>query len=125
MNTLSFLFFYLRDFEYVYGYEIHPNRVTRLNCCTRPRPLNETGWHWLEGLRLLRHYVYTIMADPPDAHATSSLPHDHVMRHLRETDFFLSDDPQFKKLKSYAQSLPYTVESNEHMQRLLDLYLRR
>ncbi|KZT40114.1 hypothetical protein SISSUDRAFT_983884 [Sistotremastrum suecicum HHB10207 ss-3] len=40
-------------------------------------------------------------------------------------DFLRSDDPQFERLKSYANALPYSIESNAHMQDLLDHYLLR
>jgi hypothetical protein len=40
-------------------------------------------------------------------------------------DFMLSDDPQFDRLKEYARNLPYRIESNAHMQRLLDFIIKR
>jgi hypothetical protein len=66
------------------------------------------------------------MADPPT-------PVDVIMEDYPKSlqlgdglpDFMLSDDPQFDRLKEYARNLPYPIESNAHMQRLLDFILKR
>ena len=59
--------------------------------------------------------VEVIMKDYPKPEHPTSKP----------IDFMLSDDPQFDRLKEYARNLPYPVESNEYMQKLLDFILKR
>jgi proteasome activator subunit 4 len=65
------------------------------------------------------------MADPPTLnglHISSKPPWPSANDHL---DFMTSNDPQFDRLKEYARSLPYTIESNERMQNVLDFLLKR
>jgi proteasome activator subunit 4 len=40
-------------------------------------------------------------------------------------DIEQSDDPALRKLATFAKALPYPIESNARMQKILDFYLLR
>lgn len=68
------------------------------------------------------------MADPPTPTTVDVIMKDYPRPKpsgKELPDFMLSDDPQFDRLKEYARNLPYPIESNAHMQELLDFILKR
>lgn len=67
------------------------------------------------------------MADPPSSVEAilNEYPKHDTPKPGQQLDFMLSDDPQFDRLKEYARNLPYQIESNASMQRLLDFILKR
>ena len=64
------------------------------------------------------------MTDPPDMKAFS-LEEVDAKAYLSQMDFMLSQDKQYDKIKQYARALPYPIESNERMQKMLDFILLR
>jgi proteasome activator subunit 4 len=62
----------------------------------------------------------------PDGHMPHGLPNGHGAAEATvPKDIAESTDAAFDRLKDYARNLPYSIEPNAQMQRLLDLFLAR